>query len=204
MNVVVFGAAGATGRLIVDECLGRGHKVTAFARDPKKVPQKDGVRVVTGDMMDPAAVEGALAGQDAAIHCAGTGMKSTTVRTDTAKVLVAAMQKVGVKRLVAMSGMGASESKQKMPAFVRWVIVPLMLKDLLVDQTGLEDAVRTSQLDWILVRPVGLDDKKPRRPLKISVDGSGMGMMVPRKDVAQFIAEQLTSDRYLKQAPALG
>lgn len=33
MNILILGAAGATGRLCVDECLARGHKVGAFVHN---------------------------------------------------------------------------------------------------------------------------------------------------------------------------
>ena len=38
MNVTVFGATGAIGSLTVTELLDRGHTVTAYARNPAKVP----------------------------------------------------------------------------------------------------------------------------------------------------------------------
>lgn len=36
MNVLVFGASGATGREVVKHALDRGHSVSAFVRDPDK------------------------------------------------------------------------------------------------------------------------------------------------------------------------
>lgn len=205
MKVIVFGAAGATGKLIVDECLARRYEVTAFVRNAAKLPKQDGVRVVEGDMRDAAAVEAAVRGHDAAIHAVGSGnMKASTVRTETARILVEAMQKVGVERLIAMSGMGAGESRDAMPMFVRAVIVPLLLARLLEDQNGLERHVKASRLAWTLVRPGELKDVPKTGKIKASLDYKGVSMGVPRPDVAAFIVDQLASDAYLGKAPALG
>lgn len=205
MKVIVFGAAGATGKLIVDECLARGYDVTAFVRDATKLVTRDGVRVVEGDMLNANAVAAAIVGHDAAIHAVGSGnMKASTVRTEPARILVAAMQQAGVKRLVAMSGMGAGESRDGMPAVVRAVIVPLLLGRLLRDQNGLEHHVTSSSLDWTLVRPGELKDVEKTGNIKASLDYKGVSMGVPRPDVAAFIVDQLASDVYLRKAPALG
>ena len=67
MNVTVFGATGAIGSLTVDELLANGHTVTAYARNPRKIPPEwgDRVRVIIGEMSDAAAIDRALAGANA-------------------------------------------------------------------------------------------------------------------------------------------
>jgi uncharacterized protein YbjT (DUF2867 family) len=51
MNVTVFGATGAIGSLTVNELLANGHTVTAYARNPNKIPPQWGhrVRVIIGE-----------------------------------------------------------------------------------------------------------------------------------------------------------
>ena len=66
MKVVVFGASGRTGRLIVEGALARGHDMTAFVRAPEKLGAlRDRVRLVTGDVLDGGAVSDAVDGQEA-------------------------------------------------------------------------------------------------------------------------------------------
>ena len=72
MNVVVFGATGSTGRLVVEFALSAGHVVTAFVRDPKRMPlTHPHLRIVKGDAMDPTAVASAVQGADAVICTLG-------------------------------------------------------------------------------------------------------------------------------------
>jgi putative NADH-flavin reductase len=73
MKLLVFGATGGTGGRLVQQALEQGHVVTAFARDPAKIHLvHDNLRVVTGDILDPASVDAAVAGQDGVLSALGT------------------------------------------------------------------------------------------------------------------------------------
>jgi putative NADH-flavin reductase len=75
MKVLVFGATGGTGRQLVRQALEQGHVVTAFARDPGKMHLvHDNLRVVRGDILEPASIETAVAGQDAVMSALGIRM----------------------------------------------------------------------------------------------------------------------------------
>jgi uncharacterized protein YbjT (DUF2867 family) len=41
MNILVLGANGKTGRLVVEQALAAGHTVKAFVRDPSKLKLSD-------------------------------------------------------------------------------------------------------------------------------------------------------------------
>lgn len=72
MNVLIFGATGGTGRALVEQALAQGHAVTAFARNPSKVQTKhSNLRVVKGNVLDPASLEAAIRGQDAVLSALG-------------------------------------------------------------------------------------------------------------------------------------
>ena len=72
MNVVVFGATGSTGRLVVESALSASHFVTAFVREPKRMPlTHPHLRIVKGDAMDPVSVASAVQGADAVICTLG-------------------------------------------------------------------------------------------------------------------------------------
>jgi len=69
-----FGARGNTGLEIVKQALEEGHSVTAFVRDPARMPNKDNhLAAATGDVLDPAAVDQAVKGQDAVVSALGAG-----------------------------------------------------------------------------------------------------------------------------------
>src|SRR3954462_8873517 len=76
MKITVFGATGAIGSLTVTELLDRGHDVTAYARNPAKVPAEwgDRVHVVVGEMSDANAIDSAVAGADVVVSALGPTM----------------------------------------------------------------------------------------------------------------------------------
>jgi nucleoside-diphosphate-sugar epimerase len=68
MQVTVLGATGGIGSVVVDAFLAAGHRVVALARDPARVPPRDGLVVVRGDVRDEAALAAALDGSEVVFH----------------------------------------------------------------------------------------------------------------------------------------
>lgn len=73
-RVLVTGAFGTIGRWVLDELARQGHDVTVLELDTPRTRKVAGrrasVRVVWGDLRDPAAVQRAVAGQDVVLHMA--------------------------------------------------------------------------------------------------------------------------------------
>ena len=67
MRIVVFGAGGNVGQRIVNEALGRHHRVTAIVRDEATMLPKHDLDVVEGDATDPRSVARVSAGADAIV-----------------------------------------------------------------------------------------------------------------------------------------
>ena len=73
MNILILGAAGATGRLCVDECLARGHKVGAVVHNSALRNAGERLETVRGDLRNRADIAIALEGRDAVVS---TSMQS--------------------------------------------------------------------------------------------------------------------------------
>src|SRR5690349_23950097 len=71
-KILVVGATGGTGRLIVGEALARGYDVSALVRSPDKAKSLKGAKLIIGDVRDEKALRQALKGQDAVISALGT------------------------------------------------------------------------------------------------------------------------------------
>ena len=64
MKVLIIGATGATGQILMREALEQGHEVTALARDPSAVaPEDPRLRVLQGNALDVSSVEAAMLGE---------------------------------------------------------------------------------------------------------------------------------------------
>src|SRR4029077_8560500 len=101
MNIVVLGATGGTGRLVVEQALAAGHTVTALVRSPEKVAARNpNLDVVAGQATGPSAVARVLDGADALISTRGGG---GSVISDSTRAIVEAAHRAGVKRVVLLS-----------------------------------------------------------------------------------------------------
>ena len=196
MKVVVFGATGRTGRLLVEGALARGHDVTALVRAPDKLGAlRDRVRVVKGDVLDGGAVSDAVDGQDAALVAlaAGSNKAAQQVNAQGTLNVIRSMQRYDVRRLVVLSAGGTQPDRDpNLTWFHERVVKPLFLKDVLADLRRMEISVRQSELDWTLVRAAQLVDGPARGGCR-AAPGYSLpgGTKIARADVAAFMLDEL-------------
>ncbi len=117
MKVLIFGASGDTGRLLVSAGLQQKHGITAFVRNPLKLKiQHDNLSLFQGDVSDYRRVEAALDGHDGVISALGA---STPIQRDLAIVqgidnIVRAMQRQKVNRFIYQSFLGVKEFRSEL------------------------------------------------------------------------------------------
>ncbi|MEX5719792.1 NAD(P)-dependent oxidoreductase [Geodermatophilus maliterrae] len=199
MRIVVVGATGGSGRAAVEALTGRGHEVTAFARQASAaLGGRAGVRAVDGDATVPGDVGPAVRGQDAVVVTLGIsepplrvrlfGSRGTPldVRSRGTAAVVAAMREHGVQRLVVQSSYGVGETRDRLPLSSRLVLA-LLLRPQIADHERQERIVRDSGLDWSLVQPVNLTDGD--EPAAVSRSGETEGMRVSRRAVGEVVAD---------------
>jgi putative NADH-flavin reductase len=207
MKVALLGATGSVGRLILQQALERHHRITALVRNPERLAgYGDAVRIVRGDALDREAVENTVAGQDAVIYSIGinTGGR-TTLFSDSTRILLGAMERHGVKRLVCITGVGAGETKGHGGLLYDWLIFPLFTRDRYEDKDRQEALIRQSSLDWVIVRPAPYREGSARGNLEILTSVRDAKLRrISRTEVATFVLDQLSDDRYLRQTPFIG
>ncbi|MDH3620987.1 MAG: NAD(P)H-binding protein [Gammaproteobacteria bacterium] len=68
LNILVYGATGNIGTLVVAEALDRGHHVSAVSRDPSRITrQHENLSAVKGDLLDTDSIRSLATGQDVVI-----------------------------------------------------------------------------------------------------------------------------------------
>jgi putative NADH-flavin reductase len=208
MKLVIFGASGKTGRELVKQGLAQGHEITAFVRDPGEFDiSDDRLHVVKGDITSYNEVEEAAGGHDAVISALGPHTLLTRVPALTQGIanIVRAMEKTGVRRIVYLSALGAGESNDDQNAFFRGVIRPVLLGRDYADHEANEQAIRDSSLEWVIVRPVRLEDSPHTGNVIVDLhlDGGLPFGRIGRADVADFMLKQLGDSEFLGKAPGI-
>jgi putative NADH-flavin reductase len=161
MKVTIFGASGKAGRLVVDECAGRGWDTTAFVRDPTKVPARAGLLAVAGDARSLDDVRNALKGRNAAFSCLGLHdiTKPSTEFSDAVKTIVRAMEESGVRRFVLIASTVALPGPN---GGVRGAAgVPEFLHNVVAEHVRNYETVLRSSLDWTVLCPATLVEDIP-------------------------------------------
>jgi putative NADH-flavin reductase len=204
MKVLVIGAGGKSGRLIVEKALAAGHTVTAFvhtAEDAQKHPFPEDVTVVAGDVRNRSLLQSAMQGCNGVIDAIGgtTPFLDTDLESSAAKVVLEVMEQTGAKRLVVISVLGAGESKGQAGFLYEHLMMPVFLRGALKDKNAMEGEVRQSHVEWVLVRPPILSDSDATGSVRIVPPGE-TAHKITRADLAQFLVDQLTSDKFLRQA----
>ncbi|MBM7115284.1 NAD(P)-dependent oxidoreductase [Archangium primigenium] len=204
LPVLVIGAAGRTGRCLVEFALAQGHLVTAFARNLRALPAPHArLRHVQGRLEDAEAVEQAVQRQHAVLCAVGpTGRKDAEAIAQGTRGLVEAMQRQQVRRLVYVpyhdkaNGWGPSALFEKLMASFR----PREANDW---QRRVE-VIRESSLEWVIVRPTRLTNAPATRVHQVSINQGRVPLRISRADVAEFMLEQVRSPRYVRKSPVIG
>lgn len=207
MKILILGATGPTGRLIVENAIKQGHQVVALVRSMSKAAGIAGAELFEGDARDETALTRAIAGCDAVISSLGTPMspfREVTLLSKATNALVSVMKRQGVDRLVCITGMGAGDSRGHGGFLYDRVFQPLMLGKVYKDKDRQEAVVKASSLNWTIVRPTVLNDKPPRGEIRAMTDLSGIhGGAISRADVAEFVVRQLTDATWLHKTPLI-
>jgi uncharacterized protein YbjT (DUF2867 family) len=199
MKLTVFGASGGTGTQVIRQALDAGHQVTAVVRDRGRLAVADhpALDVVVADVMRRAAIEGTVTGRDAVVSALGPSRRPDErkagahlpICTDSARSITAAMRAAGTARLVVVSASGPfTDGDGPLMRYIAKPITQRVLRDPFADLVAMEEVVRSSGLDWTILRPPRLNDKpltgryRTRRELNVR-----RGLFLPRADLAQLI-----------------
>jgi len=207
VKLTLFGATGPSGKLLVQKAVAAGHDLTIYARDPGKLGIA-GPLYVKGDLSDPAAIETAIAGAGAVISLLGpTGKSKGTPVTDGTRHIVRAMQAHGVKRLVATATPSATDPNDRSSFSFGLAVgmIKLLAGSAYREIVGTAEVIRTSPLDWTLVRLPMLSDKPTHKPAVAGYVGDPRIKLfsLSRDALADFLLAQVADSPWVRKSPAL-
>ncbi|QGQ19440.1 NAD(P)H-binding protein [Cellulomonas sp. JZ18] len=204
MRVLVVGATGGSGRAAVAALVRARHEVTALSRHASAMTGP-GVRGVDGDATDAATVDALVAGQDAVVVTLGIsenpfavrlrGPRGTVpdVRSRGTAVVVEAMRRHGVRRLVVQTSYGVGTSAERLPLVMR-LLFAVVIAPQIADTDRQARLVHASDLDWVEVQPVNLTDDAVTAPALVTDDDRTASMKVARSQVGQVLADVVERD----------
>jgi putative NADH-flavin reductase len=205
MRIALFGGSGRIGSNVLTRALENGHEVTALARTPGSLAPAAGLTVISGQAIDSNAVADVVSGADAVVSALGPrGARTPALLGTAAGHIVAAMNKAGVRRLIAVSAAGAFiQGDPDRGAAVKFILPRVFAKPF-ADVRQMESVVAASDLDWTLVRPTRLVNSPGTGHYRVRPDLPPQGGgKIARADVAHFITGALTDLGWACSRPAL-
>ncbi len=157
-----------------------------------------------GDATDPVAVERVVQGTDAVLLTLGhTKTSPKDVQAVATRHIVAAMRKHNVKRLVSLTGAGVRDSKDapKLVDKVFGFLLKRLSPDVLADGEQHAAIIRSSDLDWVIVRGPRLTQGPRTGKYRVGYVGKDSGISISRADLAEFMLKQATDTSYLRSMP---
>ena len=206
MKILVIGATRGSGQQAALQALTAGHTVTALARDPARVDiQHERLTVARGDVMDPDTLAPAMFGCDAVLSSLGVTSayrKPTTLYSEGMRNVIQAMRAVGTRRLIAVTAAPVGRDKtdtlrNRILNKVLWTII----KEVYSDMARMEEVIRSSGLDWTIVRPPRLTNKPAIGRYRTALNGSVRGgYTVARADLAGAMLKMLDDPAAIQAA----
>lgn len=207
MRLFILGASGGVGSQLRLQAVARGHQVTAQTRMAEKIAPSPAVNVVVGLPTDEILLRQNLREHDAAILCIGIdSIGRTTLFSETTRALIAAMQAAKVKRLVAITGIGAGDTRGHGGWLYNRIIFPLITRNRYADKDRQEALIESSALDWTIVRPAPFTATAGSGPLQVlTTIPPGLQLRsISRAEVASFILDVLEQEQFIHQKPFIG
>lgn len=215
MHLLILGASGGCGSELTRLAVARGHRVSALIRPESKFQPPPQVQVHRGEILEDGVVERALSGVDAVMCCIGIRRRNPNNPWSTlisppdlcervARILVDALPRAGVDRLIAISAAGVGDSAARMSGLLSWLFDHSNVGIAYRDLAKMESALARSVLDWMAVRPATLSYGRLRENVR-EIDFYGVFSKISRADVANWMLHAAEQPRPFKyRTPMIG
>jgi putative NADH-flavin reductase len=205
MNIAVIAADGRSGRAFVSAALQAGHHVRAGVLNPAYAESHPNLTVVHCDATNQDELRQLLGGSQAIVSLIGHVPGSAAdVQTKAIRNVVQIAQKLGIRRIVSLTGTGV-----RFPGdHIGFVDRVLNLAVRTVDPARINDGrqhvevLKESGLDWTVIRVLKLQNV-PAKPFTLRASGPTK-WYVGREEVAQAILQVLEQQSFMRQAPIIG
>ncbi|HEY9000314.1 MAG TPA: NAD(P)H-binding protein [Mucilaginibacter sp.] len=215
MHILILGATGRTGRILLSEALNRGHKVTVLISHKGALRIKpELVDVYEGTPLNKFTLTDAMKGCDAVLSALNISRVSdfpwAKLRTSkdflSASMghILEASRENKVKRIIITTAWGVAETRKDIPFWFRWLIKNSNIRYPYYDHEKQEQLLQSSNMDWTIVRPVGLTDSGRNREVKVTLDNRPKpSFTISRRNVALFMLDVLEKNLYKRQCPVI-
>ncbi|MEM8567674.1 MAG: NAD(P)H-binding protein [Bacteroidota bacterium] len=201
MNILILGGTGRTGKLLVQESLSAGYQVHMLVRDLTNIPfeaRQPNLKLFEGTPENINDLEKALRGCEYVINTLNISRNSDfpwsklrtppTLLSNSVRNIMDLSSFLPIKKVVICSAWGVAESRDHIPFWFKWLIAYSNISAAYIDHQRQEDVLKSSTLDWVIVRPVGLTNSTKKQQIKVSFNNAPKpSLTINRISVANYL-----------------
>ncbi|KAJ3557835.1 hypothetical protein NM688_g1254 [Phlebia brevispora] len=215
MHLLILGATGPCGLLLIQEALEADHTVVAYVRSPQKLTEpiksNPAVTIVEGQLTDRSALQQALSGVDAVLSALGPPVRSgityplNTPLAQAYTLLIELMKEKEIKRLIALGTPSMKDEHDKFSLVFRTLVtgVATFAHGAYKDVVAIGEVIRNQgdALSWTIVRVPFLVDNPSKEIIAGYIGDGKVTIKLSRAGFAAFCLKQLQSDDWANKAP---
>jgi len=205
MNIAIISANGRLGSELVKAALEAGHTVRAGTRGLSTFKDTDHLTAIPCDATNYYEVKALIKDQDVVFSCIGHVPNSAgDVQTIATKTIVRAMDELGMKRFVTLTGTGARQPGDHITLLDRFLNlgVELFDKPRIADGRNHVKVLEESDLDWTVIRVLKLQFEN-NRPFTLRAHGPTLPF-VSREEAARAMLQVAENNTFIRELPIIG
>jgi len=213
MKVLILGATGRTGKFVLKEALEKGYEVHVLVRNDEHIQENENLNIFMGTPVDKTILSQASDGCDSIISVLNISRTSDfpwaklrtppTFLSNVMQHVIEVSKANKIKRVIVCSAWGVDTSNKEIPFWFRWMIDYSNIGAAYTDHEQQEKIIKNSDLNWTIVRPVGLISGR-RKKVRVSYDYTPKPKLtISRRSVAAFMVNALEDYRLIGKLPVI-
>ena len=210
MKILLLGATGRTGKIVLKIALEKGYQVNCLARNIERIEKREGLTIFEGNPTNEIDLIKAISGCDCVISVLNISRKSdfpwSSLRTpktflsEAMNLLVRISENKKLNRVSICSAWGVAETKNDIPKWFKWFIDNSNIGFAYEEHQRQEKIISESKFKWTIVRPVGLSNSKKEENIIATFNNKPKpNILISRKSVAKYLVESLENDSLIQK-----
>ncbi|WP_260287757.1 NAD(P)H-binding protein [Peribacillus aracenensis] len=209
MKITIFGANGAIGKMVVQEALTNGDHVVAYVRRNNALTiTHENLEIIVGNLDNETKIEEAIVNSDTVISTLGPSLdKSRKVKelpiTSAHKSIITVMKRLNKKRFITLATptLKAKEDTSQLITILPSIMAKVLFPTGYQEMKQIEPIIKTSNLDWTVVRIINPNVKYTGQTYDISFGNTKGKMNVSRENVAKCLYDAVRNNAYIHKMP---
>jgi putative NADH-flavin reductase len=204
MNILVLGANGKVGSLVVKELAKTNHIIRAFVHGNSNIFASKKIEIFEGDIKSKESLGKALQNIDIVISCLGSwGTKTKDILSTAMENIIPLMENNNINRIISLTGAEAIIVNEP-TAFIQKITYPLfkaIAPKILIDANEHLELLAKSSLSWTVLKSPVMNNWGNPKKFQLKDKYPSPFRSINRHSVAIALINQIEDEAFVNKAP---